>query len=279
MALAADPAARPGAADPMRPEVARVTRRRPDGPDVVTLWLDWPGWKGSAPGQFNMMGLPGLGEVPISVSGGTGTPGRVMQTIRAVGPVSRALAALEADEALTIRGPYGRPWPVAGRQGKPVLIVAGGLGLAPLRPVIRHFARHRAEHPSVDLVIGARSPADLFFHDEYEDWREAGLSVALTVDHAPPGWPGRVGVVTPLIRTEGPVAAFLCGPEIMMRVSAERLTGHGADAGDIHVSLERNMQCGVGLCGHCQLGPVLLCRDGPVLDWAAARPLMRIEEL
>ena len=275
MPLRADPIP-----DPMLPSVARVARVRLEGSDVVTLWLDWPGWHGGAAGQFNMLGLPGLGEVPFSLSGGTGPGETLMHTIRAVGPVSKALAGLRASDQLTIRGPYGAPWPLdAAAEGSDVLIVSGGLGLAPLRPVITHFAKRAADFASVQLVIGARSPADLFFHEEFDDWREAGLSVRLTVDHAPAGWPGRVGVVTPLIEVKPDVTALLCGPEIMMRVVAEHLTGAGVADDAIHVSLERNMQCGVGLCGHCQLGSVLLCRDGPVLDWTRARPLMQIEEL
>lgn len=266
--------------DPMLPGVARVRRVRPDGPDVVTLWLDWPDWMGGAPGQFNMLGLPGLGEIPVSLSGGLAQGATVMHTVRAVGPVSRALAELRANSVLTIRGPYGVPWPVTHiPAGGDVLIVAGGLGLAPLRPVIHHFATRSDRFRSVQVIVGARSPADLFFHRDYDDWRDAGLSVGLTVDHAPSGWPGHVGTVTPLIEALPDATAFLCGPEIMMRVVAESLTGAGVSADAIHVSLERNMQCGVGLCGHCQLGPVLLCRDGPVLNWTQARPLMQIEEL
>jgi NAD(P)H-flavin reductase len=267
------------AADAMLPGVARIRNSRTEAPDVVTHWMDWDGWRGCAPGQFNMLGLPGLGEVPISVSGLTRGAGRVMHTIRAVGPVSRALAALEPGAALTIRGPYGTGWPVAAAEGADVTIVAGGLGLAPLRPVIRHFAE-RADGRRVRLVIGARSPADLGFLHDYDDWREAGIELSLTVDHAPPGWPGRVGVVTDLIGAgPGRTVAFVCGPEIMMRVAAMRLEDLGVSRDDIHISLERNMQCGAGLCGHCQIGPVLLCRDGPVLDWARARPLMLVEDL
>jgi NAD(P)H-flavin reductase len=266
-------------ADAMLPGVARIRRSRTEGPDVVTHWMDWDGWAGCAPGQFNMLGLPGLGEVPISVSGLTRQGGEVMHTIRALGPVSRGLAALEPGAALTIRGPYGRGWPVDRAEGADVTIVAGGLGLAPLRPVIRHFAE-RAEGRRVRLVIGARSPADLSFLRDYDDWRGAGVDLSLTVDHAPPGWPGRVGVVTDLIGAgPGRTVAFVCGPEIMMRVTARRLGELGVAPHDIHVSLERNMQCGAGLCGHCQIGPVLLCRDGPVLDWATARPLMMVEDL
>ncbi|MCU4653945.1 FAD/NAD(P)-binding protein [Roseibacterium sp. SDUM158016] len=265
--------------DGMLPGVGRVLSCRTEAPDVVTHRIAWDGWEGCAPGQFNMLGLPGLGEVPISVSGGTRTPGEVLHTIRAVGPVSRGLAALKPGAALTMRGPYGRGWPVEAADGAQVTIVAGGLGLAPLRPVIRHFAE-TARARRVRLVIGARSPADLGFLQDYDDWRGAGIDLALTVDHAPPGWPGRVGVVTDLISAgPGRTVAYVCGPEIMMRVSAMRLQALGVDAGDIFLSLERNMKCGAGLCGHCQLGPVLLCRDGPVLDWARARPLMMVEDL
>lgn len=274
------PRAEPAHADPMLPQVASVSARSDEVADVVTLQFDAPGWQGCAPGQFTMLGLPGLGEIPVSVSGGI-RPGETLeQTIRAVGPVSRALFDLPVGAQLTMRGPYGQGWPVPERSETPCLIVAGGLGLAPLRPLIRHRFRSRGTTGPTRVVIGAREPGSLLFTNRYDHWRSEGLEVSVTVDHAPPGWPGRVGVVTTLLDTvaDGGMA-YVCGPEIMMRLTAQALEGFGMPAGAIHVSLERNMQCGIGLCGHCQLGAVLLCRDGPVLPWAEAQRLLRVREL
>lgn len=275
MALSAEPLT-----DPMIPQLARVVERREEAPGVVTLWLDLPGWQGCAPGQFNMLGRPGVGEVAISVSGGAATSGRVMHTIRAVGAVSAALCAAEPGAVLTLRGPFGVGWPVEEAQGD-AMVVAGGLGLAPLRPAIEALlARPEGR---LTLCYGMRSPADRLFVEDLTAWAEQGMTLRLTADQAEPGWTGRVGVVTGLIDAAdfdgAGAAAFVCGPEIMMRFGANTLTDAGLPPDRVFVSMERNMQCGIGLCGHCQLGPVLVCRDGPVLPWDRAQPLMRIKEL
>lgn len=266
----------------MLPDVAEVSVTRREGPGVITHEIAWPAWAGCAPGQFNMLGLPGLGEVPVSVSGGTAAAGPVFHTIRALGPVSTALAELPPGGALTIRGPFGRPWPLDVPPRRPVLIVAGGLGVAPLRPVIHHFAREARQGLPVRLVIGARGPNDLVSWRDYDGWRAQGVDLVLTVDHAPPEWPWHVGFVTRFTaemsrRTDGRLVAYLCGPEVMMRATALQLAGQGVAPSDIFLSLERTMPCGVGQCGRCGVGPILLCRDGPVLSWQRAWPLMRVE--
>ena len=268
----------------MRPVLARVLTRRAEIGGVVTLEVEAPGWSGFAPGQFNMLGLFGVGEVAISLSGDPGRDGPAVHTIRDVGAVSHALAALDPGAALTLRGPFGSPWPVAAAEGRDVVVIAGGLGLAPVRPILCHLLAHRDRFGRLTLLYGARGPQEILYAEELALWRARfDIEVGVTVDHAAPGWHGEVGVVPGLIgRAEfdpANTAAFVCGPEIMMRFAARGLTDAGVAPGAIFVSMERNMQCAVGLCGHCQLGPVLVCRDGPVFDWATMQPLMAIREL
>jgi len=231
-----------------------------------------------------MLCLFGVGEIPISISGPASEPDRFVHTIRAVGPVSRAIAALEKGAVLGLLGPYGVPWPVAAARGRDVIVAAGGLDLAPVRPILYHLLENRAAYGRVDLLYGARRPEEMLFADELTEWRARfDMEVEVTVDHAAVGWHGHVGVVTSLVISAdfdpANTTAFVCGPEIMMRFAAHALTDAGVAPSDIHLSMERNMQCAIGLCGRCQLGPVLVCRDGPVFDWARLRPLMRQEEL
>jgi len=264
----------------MRPACYVVAGRQEETYDTVTLMLrpaaapiETP-----RPGQFTMLYAFGVGEIPVSVSGiGQG----LVQTIRAVGAVSRALCAATPGDMIGVRGPFGTDWGVDSAAGRDVLVVAGGIGLAPLRPVL--LAALARPGGRVVLLAGARSPADLVFTRELETWRSRGADVRVTVDRAHVGWDGRVGLVTGLIKDAvadpGRTTAFVCGPEIMMRLSAQALADHGVPAADIRVSLERNMRCGVALCGHCQLGPLLVCRDGPCVSYAEAAPLLAIREL
>jgi anaerobic sulfite reductase subunit B len=269
---------------PMRPVRYVVTGRRGETDDTVTLMLRPAGdpIEAPRPGQFTMLYAFGVGEVPVSVSG-FHRSGVLVQTIRAVGAVTRALCAAAPGEMIGVRGPFGTDWGLSMADGRDVLIVAGGIGLAPLRPVLLTVLDERARYDRVVLLVGARSPGDLLFTRELETWRRRGADVRVTVDHGHAGWHGQVGLVTGLI--DGAVAdpanaaAFVCGPEIMMRLSADMLVRCGVPATDIRVSLERNMRCGATLCGHCQLGPLLLCRDGPVVSYAEAAPLVAIKEL
>ncbi len=268
----------------MVPTLARITRKIDEIPDVVTFEMEADGWSGFAPGQFNMLGPFGVGEIPISLSGPASKRERLVHTIRAVGPVSRALVELQEGAVLGLRGPYGAPWPVERAQGRDVMVVAGGLGLAPVRPVLYDVLENRDDYEKVIVLYGARRPEEMLFADELSTWRARfDIEVAVTVDHASVGWHGHVGVVTSLLRTVGydpaNTTAYVCGPEIMMRFAARALTDAGVAPGEIWLSMERNMHCAIGLCGHCQLGPVFICRDGPVFDWARLRPLMQQEEL
>jgi len=265
----------------MSPAGYLVAGREEENSDTVTLTLRPAGdpIEPPRPGQFTMLYAFGVGEVPVSVSGAGGQA--LVQTIRAVGAVTRALCAAAPGDMIGVRGPFGTEWQVSGADGRDVLVVAGGIGLAPLRPVL--LAALAEGRSRVVLLVGARSPADLIFTRELETWRRRGADVRVTVDHGQPGWDGRVGLVTTLIKdaiaAPARTAAFLCGPEIMMRLSAQALMDAGVPAADVRVSLERNMRCGVALCGHCQLGPLLLCRDGPCVSYAEAAPLLAIREL
>jgi anaerobic sulfite reductase subunit B len=229
-----------------------------------------------------MLYAPGVGEVPVSISGSG--PGRVLaQTVRAVGAVTSALCAFRPGQMIGVRGPYGTDWDVAGAAGGDLLIVAGGIGLAPLRGALLAALGHRDAYRRIVVLIGARSPEDLVFGRELGKWRRHGAEVELTVDRATVGWAGHVGVVTQLLHRAtvdpGRTTALVCGPEIMMRLTARELLALGVPAGRVRISLERNMRCGVAECGHCQLGPLLLCRDGPVVSYPAAAPLLAVREL
>jgi NAD(P)H-flavin reductase len=268
-----------------------VTRAHRETYDTVTLVLEaeatpLPAWQ---PGQFTMLYAFGIGEIPISVSGDPQRPERLVHTVRDVGAVSHAIAEARPGTVLGVRGPYGRGWTAYDWSGRDVVVVAGGLGLAPLRPVVYTLLADRRRFGRVTLVLGARSPDDLIFTREYEAWRSCGMDVRVTVDNpqqADPGdapWSGRVGMVTgPLAETvldaEG-TTAFLCGPEAMMTSAAAALTARGVPEHRILLSLERSMKCGIGVCGHCQLGPDLICREGPCVTYAHVAPLLAVKEL
>lgn len=237
------------------------------------------------PGQFVMLYAFGVGEIAMSFSGDpSATDGAVSHTIRCVGAVSRALRDAAVGTVVGIRGPFGTGWELSSAAGQDVVIVGGGCGLAPLRPLVLAALADRDRYRRVVLIAGARTPRQLLYRSELQRWAaDARLEVHTTVDSAEPGWPGEVGVVTEPLRrlalAPARTTAFLCGPETMIRFAARTLLEHGLAAHAIRVSLERNMQCGIGWCGHCQLGPLLLCRDGPVVGYDVARPLLEVEEL
>jgi NAD(P)H-flavin reductase len=271
----------------MLPLPYRVASRRVETHDSVTLVLEpvREALPRGLPGQFTMLYQHGIGEVAISVSGDPASPGpELVHTVRDVGAVSRALHDARTGDVIGARGPFGTSWSLDTAAGHDLVIVAGGVGLAPLRPVVLGALAQLESYGRVTLVAGARSPAELLFREELAWWAEVpGLDVEVTVDRAEPGWEGPVGFVTePLARLELDPArtiAFVCGPEPMMRFSASTLLHKGMPARDIKISLERDMKCGVGLCGHCQLGPLLVCRDGPVVDYERAGPLLAVKEL
>jgi len=269
---------------PIVPRPFRVAARWPEMRDVVTLALEPVAGPplGFAPGQFTMLYAFGVGEVPISISGRQG--GRLLQTIRDVGAVTRALCAAEPGEVLGVRGPFGSDWALHAVQGRDVVVVAGGLGVAPLRPAIRGLVADRERYGRISVLLGARSPDDLLFRDELSTLADdPDVHVAMTVDHAEPGWTGSVGVVPELI-PDAPfdpsnATALVCGPEVMMRFTAEALLARGVPAEHILVSMERNMKCAIGHCGHCQFGPEFVCRDGPIFPYERIRRLIAVREV
>jgi NAD(P)H-flavin reductase len=272
--------------DVMVPRVAEVVSRRRESGDVVTLELvAGDGLPiACAPGQFNMLTVFGVGEAPISVSGATGDPRRVVHTIRAVGPVSAALTRLKAGAMVGVRGPFGNEWPLAEAAGRDVVVMAGGLGLAPLRPVMLRLVAERERYGSVTLLYGTRNPEAILFRRDLEAWSSRlDVDVEVTVDFAASGWRGHVGMVPALVRhaafDPGQTTAMVCGPEVMMRFSAAALVDAGVPAGDVHLSMERSMKCAAGFCGHCQFGPVFICRDGAVFRYDAIRDLIATKEV
>jgi NAD(P)H-flavin reductase len=271
----------------MIPVPFRVERTRRETYDTFTLELVSVEGKDGfpfLPGQFNMLYPFGMGEVPISISGNPGDPRRLVHTIREVGAVTNALRKLRQGDVLGVRGPFGGSWPVQEAEGNDLVVVAGGIGLAPLRPVLYQVLSRREKFGRVYLLYGARTPRDLLFKRELETWRARfDFEVQVTVDHAAGGWRGNVGVVTTLLSKAhfDPIntVAMVCGPEIMMRFTVLELRSRGLDLAGIYISMERNMKCGIGLCGHCQFGPHFICKDGPVFRFDRIRDLFAKREI
>ncbi len=284
--VSASPSAALVGADAMVPRPFRVVESRRDTHDTVTLELESLDGDGLsfAPGQFTMLQAFGVGEVPISISGHPGRPDRLLHTIRDVGGVTQALCASRVGDVLGVRGPYGKGWGVSDAAGGDVLIVAGGIGLAPLRSAVLEVVFEREKYGRVNVMYGARTADDVLYGVDLATWASAAdVNVAVTVDRAPTSWVGRVGLVTELIAVASfdPAAtlALMCGPELMMRYVAAGLTDVGVPPDRIRLSLERNMRCGVGLCGHCQLREFLVCVDGPVFSLDEVQPLLAVREL
>jgi NAD(P)H-flavin reductase len=273
-------------ADPMVPTPARVLRRRRELADTWTLEIEPedPGVLRFGPGQFNMLYAPGIGEVAISVSGDCLVREHLTHTIRSVGKISHALTQLRPGAWLGVRGPFGSLWPVDAAAGRDVVVIAGGLGLAPLRPAIYRLLTERGRFGRIALLYGTRGPAEILYPRELERWRQnLDLQLEVTVDHAGEDWHGHVGVVTHLIPRAAfdpaRTVAFVCGPEIMMRFAALALRDAGVAEDAIHLSMERNMKCALGHCGRCQFGPMLVCRDGPVVSYERIARLLTTKEL
>ena len=270
----------------MLPERWRVRRIQKETHDTFTLELASGGEEGGAfePGQFNMLYVFGVGEVPLSISGERAAPRTIVHTVREVGTVTRAMRRLKRGDGIGVRGPFGRPWPLERAAGMDVVLVAGGIGLAPLRPALSALVQRRAGFGKVVLLYGARSPEDILYRRELERWRSAhDIEVGVTVDRAVGAWPGNVGVVTALI-PRAPFdparsVAMICGPEVMMRFTAEGLLKRGVLLENIYLSVERNMKCAIGLCGHCQFGPSFVCKDGPVYEYARVKRLLELREV
>ena len=261
--------------DPMVPRRYAITRVREDTRDTFTLMLDPVDGEPLTyrAGQFTMLHAFGVGEVPISISGDPRIPAPLEHTIRNVGAVTRALVNAKPGTEVGVRGPFGTSWDVADAVGNDILFVTGGIGLAPLRPAILDVLAERERYGKVLLLYGSRTPEDILYGPEMRRWADLNdVNVQMTVDNAPYGYKGKVGFVTELITRAGfdprQAFAFVCGPEAMMRAATSALTGRGLPPSRIRLSMERSMKCGIGLCGHCQMGPFFICKDGPVFSLA-----------
>ena len=275
------------APEPMLPEPYRIERILKETGDTFTFELESAnGAVGPtfSAGQFNMLYVFGIGEVPISISGDPGKSGRMVHTIRAVGAVTKVMRTLKRGSVIGLRGPYGKGWPLEESRGNDIIIIGGGIGLAPLRPALYRLISEREKYGRITLLYGTRTPADILFHKELERWRgRLDLDVEVTVDRANTSWRGHVGVVTTLIPKASfdplQTTAFICGPGIMMRFTVLELERRGIPSENIYLSLERSMKCGVGLCGHCQLGPCFICKDGPVFSYSKVKNITGLREI
>jgi NAD(P)H-flavin reductase len=273
--------------NPMLPTLYRVNERRQETVDTWTLELE-PANGGPCPvflpGQFNMLYVYGKAELAISISGDPSWHDTLTHTVRAVGVGSNALTSMRPGDVVGVRGPFGKPWPMTELEGKDVIVLAGGIGLAPLRPTIYSLMANRARYNEVIILYGARTPGDLIYKHELElwGWRHE-INLGVTVDRADPSWNGNVGVVTTMISTARfdpmNVVALVCGPEVMMRFTVMELQRRGVPDESIYISMERNMKCALGICGHCQLGPDFVCKDGPVFRYDHLAPLFGKREV
>jgi NAD(P)H-flavin reductase len=272
---------------PLAPFWAEIIEIVPEAEGVNTYWLRFKNKHLQEsyrflPGQFNMLYLPGYGEAAISISSDPGDHDRIGHTIRFVGNVTHAISCLKVGDTLGVRGPFGAPWPMEEMHGRDIIIASGGIGLAPLRPSIYHILRHRQDFGKIQVIYGARTPADLLFPGEYAGWKQQGIEVITTVDRGNETWTGSVGVVPMLFyrfRIDPAKSAVLtCGPEIMIRFVVFEALARRIPNERIYLSLERNMKCGQGSCGHCQLGPYFICKDGPVFRFDQLEAFFNVEE-
>lgn len=273
--------------DPLLPQSFVVRQVGKETPDTFGLTLEPEnGTDGTLfrPGQFSMLWVFGVGELPISISGDPAERGHLAYTVRSVGQATKALVSQKVGDGIGVRGPFGTTWPVEAARGRDVIIVAGGIGLAPLRPVVYGVLKNRKDYSRLVVLYGARSPRDVLYRTELAAWaRHSDNQVLITVDYGGLNWRGHVGVVTTLFKyarlQPARSIAMVCGPEIMMRFVGRELEAQGLKQNDIYVSMERNMKCGVGFCGHCQYGPHFICKDGPVFSYERIRPLLEKYEL
>lgn len=273
------------AADPMLPRPVPIRRIIWETDDTFTLFLDLNGSSSQfKPGQFNMLYVPGVGESAISISSDPSKPRAVAHTIHRVGIVTTVLAQKKRGDFIGVRGPYGSSWPVDKARSKDVCIVAGGIGLAPLRPLLYSLFHRRSEYGRIVLLYGARSPLDLLYRVELEEWVDQhNVEVLVTVDRSDSSWKGHIGVVTNLftyVKLDArSIIAYVCGPETMMKFTLDELDRRGVPQEQTYLSMERNMKCAIGFCGHCQYGPYFICKDGPVFALPQVRHLLEKKEL
>lgn len=276
-------------ANPWQSDTVEIRETIAEAPGVTTYRLAFTSDERAVsftfrPGQFGMLYLPGVGEVPIGISGHCQRDRTWSFTVRSAGNTTKALSSLRIGNTLGLRGPFGSAWPLDKCEGADLLIVAGGLGLPPLRPVICEVIASRERFGKVTLIYGSRTVDSLIYAREYEDWSRRGIDVQTTVDRADLGWTGNVGVVPLLVDRLQPFSpqrtlVLTCGPEVMMRFTVRSAVSRGMRMEQVWASMERNMQCAIGLCGHCQLGPEFICKDGPVFRYDRIEPWLKVEAL
>lgn len=267
---------------------ARILHIKQEIQDTFTLQIEFEdpevaeGYR-FAPGQFNMLYLPGIGESAISISSDPETPQTLSHTIRKVGNVTKALYRKQVGDQVLVRGPFGSSWPVQDCQNCDVILASGGVGLAPMRPILYYIMNHRQDYGEVSLLYGARTPQVLLYADEYQSWQDRGINLQVTVDLGDDTWQGNLGVVPLLfyrLRINAPLTRIMtCGPEIMMRFVIFEALARRLKPDDIYLSMERNMNCALGFCGHCQLGPAFVCNNGPVFTYKYMEPYFDVEDL
>jgi len=274
----------PHAIDAGAPHAATVVARTQESPTIFTLELRLDDAAAHAayrfaPGQFNMLYLYGVGEVAISIMSDPEDRDGIGHTIRAVGRVTRGLAELQPGDQVGLRGPFGRGWPLQEMGGRDVVLVLGGLGCAPAVSVIHYVLKRRERFGKLVIIQGVKHADDLIWREQYDRWSKLpDTQVLVAADEGAALWPWHVGRVTGLfgLARFNPerAVAMMCGPEGMMRVAAEHLLARGLPESSLFLSMERNMQCAVGRCGHCQFGGAFVCRDGPVFNWGEVRTLL-----
>jgi NAD(P)H-flavin reductase len=277
-----------GRTSPWLPRVVKIVEITPEVPGIWTYRLafaeDDPASAGFsfAAGQFNMLYLPGIGEVAISISSDPAEPSRLLHTIRVAGNVTQAMVRMPLGESLGLRGPFGSSWPMASFKGNDIVLACGGVGLAPLRPAIYHIMKNRSDYGRVILLYGSRTPGDLLYGGEYDAWRDSDIEVEVTVDIGDAEWRGNIGVVPVLfyrLRLQAARTRVLtCGPEVMISFVIYEALARKIPKDHIYISMERNMACAMGHCGHCQLGPAFVCKDGPVFTFKQMEPYLHVED-
>lgn len=278
--------ARKAVLDPMMTVPVPIRKLMWENDDTFTLTLDVGNLRNFSflPGQFNMLYVFGMGEAAISISSDPSRSATIDHTIHRVGTITTALSQKKRGDLIGLRGPFGSSWPLDVAHGKDVCIISGGIGLAPLRPVIYSLLKKRNEYGRIIILYGGRSPLDLLYRVELERWEdEKDVEVLVTVDRGDSSWKGHIGVVTSLLSyikldAENTVA-YVCGPEMMMKYTIEELDRRGVASENIFLSMERNMKCAIGFCGHCQYGPTFICKDGPVFPLPRIRSLLERKEL
>jgi len=273
--------------NPYLPIQAEIVERIQESPSLFTLRLRFTDSEvhkafSFEPGQFNMLYLHGVGEVPISIVSDPQDEHMLDHTIRTVGRVTKGIANLIEGEFIGVRGPFGRGWPLIEAEQKDVVVVTGGLGCAPVVSVIQYMMRRRERFGMMNIVQGVKHSSDLIWKQRYDQWRQApDTNVLIAADAGEPLWPWHIGPVTGLFNElefdKDRVIVLMCGPEGMMKVVVSHMLQQGVKESDIWLSMERDMHCGIGHCGHCQYGDKFICRDGPVFCYSEIKDLFGVK--